>query len=230
MEITYWSDYACPYCYIGQARLRKALEQTGLADSTTLQMKAFQLDPNAPEHAAGDTASRYAAKYGLTPAQAAESVAHISSLGEAEDLSFDYGNTRFTNTMDAHRLTKLAQSKEDPALLKKLTDLLFQAYFADSKELADHEVLLEAGLEAGLAQDEIRQLLDSDEFCDEVRRDETEAAALGVHGVPYFVVDGVLAIPGALATEDFVTVLTESLPQIKSAQGKTHGPDGGRVH
>ena len=27
MKITYWSDYACPYCYIGEARLKKALEQ-----------------------------------------------------------------------------------------------------------------------------------------------------------------------------------------------------------
>lgn len=232
MEITYWSDYSCPYCYIGEARLRKALEQTGLAEQTELRMKAFQLDPSAPEHAAGDTTSRYAAKYGLSPEQAAASVAHISALGAAEGLDFAYADTLFTNTMDAHRLTKLAQSKNDPVLIRKLADLLFKAYFADGLELSDHNVLTQAGLAAGLAEDEIRQVLDSNDFFDEVRQDESEAAAIGVHGVPYFVVDGVIAIPGALSTEDFAHVLAEQLPKLKekakarSVGGDACGPEG----
>ena len=232
MEITYWSDYACPYCYIGETRLKKALEQTGLQNETTLTMKAFQLDPDAPQHAAGDTTSRYAAKYGQSLEQAAKSVAHISALGEAEGLGFAYADTLFTNTMDAHRLTKLAQSRGDDAVTEKLINLLFKAYFTDGLELADHDVLMKAGLEAGLPEDEIRRVLDSDEFFDAVRQDEREAAALGVHGVPYFVVDGMLAIPGSLTTEGFVNVLTEQLPQIKAqsqsqtAAGSTCGPDG----
>lgn len=230
MDITYWSDYACPYCYIGEARLKKALEQTGLKDSATLTMKAFQLDPNAPEHAEGDTVSRYGAKYGQTPEQAAASVAHISALGQAEGLDFAYADTLFTNTMDAHRLTKLAESKGDPALVEKLENLLFKAYFADGLELADHDVLMQAGLAAGLAEEEIRQLLAGDAYYDEVRQDEREAAALGVHGVPYFVIDGMLAIPGTLTTEGFAKVLTDQLPQVKAAaQGESCGPDGCRV-
>ena len=235
MEITYWSDYACPYCYIGETRLKKALEQTGLADETSLHMKAFQLDPNAPEHAAGDTVTRYGKKYGLDPEAAAASVAQISALGEAEGLSFAYADTLFTNTMDAHRLTKLAQSKGDPELTEKLIGLLFKAYFTDGLELADHEVLMNAGLEAGLERDEIQALLDSDEYFDAVRRDEAEAASLGVHGVPYFVIDGMLAIPGSLSTEDFARVLTEQIPALKQkaqtaqALGDACGPDGCRI-
>lgn len=216
MEITYWSDYACPYCYIGETRLRKALEQTGLADQTKLNMKAFQLDPSAPEHAETDTTSRYAAKYGQSPEEAAASVAHISALGEAEGLGFAYADTKFTNTMDAHRLTKLAQSKGDPALTQRLADLLFKAYFTEGKELSDHDVLLEAGRKAGLAEDEIRDLLAGDRFLDAVRLDEQEAAVLGVRGVPYFVLDGVLAIPGSLTTDGFAEVLTEQLPAVRA--------------
>ena len=30
LNITYWSDYACPFCYIGEERLKKALEELGL--------------------------------------------------------------------------------------------------------------------------------------------------------------------------------------------------------
>lgn len=216
MEIVYWSDYACPYCYIGETRLRKALEKAGLAEDTTLRSRAFQLDINAPQHATGDTTSRYAAKYGQTHAQAAASVEHISELGQEEGLNFDYAATRFTNTMDAHRLTKLAQSKQDPKLTEKLSDLLFRAYFTEGKELADHAVLLEAGLEAGLAEDEIQAVLNSDAYLEDVRQDEADAALYGVHGVPYFILDGALAVPGALTIDDFVDVLTEQLPQVKA--------------
>ena len=54
MLISYWSDYACPYCYIGAACLKQAVkelqtEQKSLP-SIHLVMKSFELDPNAPAH------------------------------------------------------------------------------------------------------------------------------------------------------------------------------------
>ena len=47
MKIVYWSDYACPYCYIGEARLKKALK--GLDFPVEVEMKSFQLDSTAPK-------------------------------------------------------------------------------------------------------------------------------------------------------------------------------------
>jgi predicted DsbA family dithiol-disulfide isomerase len=48
MKITYWSDYACPYCYIGEKRLETAIEELGLGvNDIEVEMKAFELDPNA---------------------------------------------------------------------------------------------------------------------------------------------------------------------------------------
>lgn len=226
MEITYWSDYACPYCYIGETRLKKALRQLGI-ESTPLYMKAFQLDPNAPVRCEDDTVSRYAKKYGQTMEQAENSVQHISQLGEAEGLPFHYADTKFTNTMDAHRLTKFAQTKGDAALTENLQNLLFEAYFGDGRELADHNVLMDAALQAGLQEDEIRSLLESDAFFNEVRQDEYEASAHGVRGVPYFVIDGSLAVPGAISTEEFVKVLEKvQKDQHNAVEGSACGPDG----
>lgn len=226
MEITYWSDYACPYCYIGETRLHNALNQLGLQD-VHLSMKAFQLDPNAPVHCEGDTTGRYAKKYGQTMEQAKNSVLHISQLGEAEGLAFNYADTKFTNTMDAHRLTKFAQSKGDPDTVNTLETLLFEAYFAKGLELADHKVLMDAAKKAGLKEEEVQALLDSNDFFDEVRQDEYEASALGVQGVPYFIIDGSVAVPGALNTEDFVAVIENVLQKQKSTiAGSACGPDG----
>ena len=54
MKITYWSDYACPYCYIGEARLKKVLASAPELRDVEVEMKSFQLDPTAGEHAVGD--------------------------------------------------------------------------------------------------------------------------------------------------------------------------------
>ena len=131
MKITYWSDYACPYCYIGEARLKKAISMIDAAKDIEIEMKAFQLDPTAGDHATADTQTRFAHKYGLSMEHAAHSIEHISELGRAEGLDFKYATTLFTNTMDAHRLTKLAQTKGDPALTEMVIERLFKAYFTD---------------------------------------------------------------------------------------------------
>lgn len=125
MKITYWSDYACPYCYIGEARLKKAIADIPDLKDVEIEMKAFQLDPSAGVYAAGDTQTRFAHKYGISVQEAEETIEHISQMGIAEGLDFKYATTLFTNTMDAHRLTKLAQSKNDPELAEKIIEALF---------------------------------------------------------------------------------------------------------
>ena len=228
MRITYWSDYACPYCYIGEARLKKAIaEIPGLKD-VEIEMKAFQLDPTAGKHAAGDTQTRFAHKYGISMREAGETIEHISQMGIAEGLDFKYATTLFTNTMDAHRLTKLAQSKNVPELADRVIEALFKAYFTDNKELADKELLQKIGEECGLDTEEIREVLASDKYRDEVLLDEKEAARYGILAVPFFVV-GKYGISGAQDTEGMkatiMKVLEEESEPVQE-QGMTCGPDG----
>ena len=129
VQIDYWSDYACPYCYIGEARLKKAAEETFPDGGWTLRMHSFELDPSAPRKTETDTATRFAHKYGLSLAGAKARIEDISSLGRAEGIDFRYATTRYTNTFDAHRLTHYAQSLGDDAKTHKLESLLYAAYF-----------------------------------------------------------------------------------------------------
>ena len=39
MKIMYWSDYACPYCYIGVTNLKNAMAELGI--DTEVKMMAF---------------------------------------------------------------------------------------------------------------------------------------------------------------------------------------------
>ncbi|MBR1930032.1 MAG: DsbA family oxidoreductase [Lachnospiraceae bacterium] len=214
MKITYWADYACPYCYIGEARLKKAIASIPELKDVEIEMKAFQLDSSAGKHAKSDTQTRFAHKYGISFADAGRQIASISQMGIAEGLDFKYATTLFTNTMDAHRLTKLAQSKEYPDLAYRVIEALFKAYFTDNKELADKDLLQQIGEENGLDAAEVREVLESDKYRDEVIMDEREAARYGIHAVPFFVI-GRYGISGAQSVEGMKATILKVLEESK---------------
>ena len=210
LRIIYWSDYTCPYCYIGETRLKKALAMIPEGEEIILERRAFQMDPHAGKHAQADTRTRFARKYHISEEDAGRRIDEISRLGRKEGLDFNYADTRFTNTLDAHRLMKLAQDHPDPSVADRLGDALFQTYFGENRELADEEVLLEIGTRCGLDEDEIRDVLYSDRYLDQVIPDQEDASALGIHAIPFFLV-GQQGIPGAVSTGDMVSIIHEAL-------------------
>ena len=230
MRITYWSDYACPYCYIGETYLKQAIEHIGIGEQVDVEMKAFELDPNSSKACTGTTVDRFAKKYGLSIQGAQTKIDGISKMGQDAGLDFHYAETRYTNTFDAHRLTKLAQ-KTNKALADRLSERLYRAYFSEGLELADHFVLLRIARDEGLDENEVRSLLATDEFAMDVRLDEQEAERYNIHGVPYFLLDGQLTIPGALPVESMEAALRQVMDSQKGddPQGVACGPDGCRI-
>ena len=215
INITIWSDFACPYCYIGETRLKNAIDDLGIADKVNVEYRAYELDPTAPKEAITTTPERFAKKYRLTLDQAKAQVEEISQLGRDLCIDFNYVNSRYSNTRDAHRLMKLAEAKYDKSIVELLNYLLFDAYFTKSLLLADHEVLMQIAKEAGMKEEEAKHLLDSNDYDDEVRYDEREASMRGVRGVPYMVFNDRLAIPGAISTEDCKHLLRQLMDNDK---------------
>ena len=110
MKIEIWSDYACPFCYIGEKRLEKALAEVD-NDNIEIDFKSFELDPTASNEVVSDTVDRFAIKHGMSKEDAAHRIEQISMMGRHEGIDFKYASTRYTNTFDALRLTKLAQER-----------------------------------------------------------------------------------------------------------------------
>lgn len=220
MKITYWSDFACPYCYIGNTRLKKAIKDLNLENEIEFDIRAFELDQNAPQDVESTTVERFALKYGLSLSDAQRQVNNISELGIEEGIDFEYASTLYTNTRDAHRLMKLAQSKNDLELVENMATLLFDAYFTKNLKLADKTVLLNVGVEAGLEKDEITAILESDLFDSDVEKDEEIALTGGIHAVPFYLFDGKYSIPGALSYNDFKSVLSQIISETEVEDGK----------
>ena len=204
MKIEVWSDVVCPWCWIGKRRLERAIERFDHPDDAEIVLRSFELDPRAPERDGGKTTEHLAKKYGLGPAQLAAMLDRVRGLGRAEGLDLRLSDTRTANTFDAHRLLQLAKAK---GLQRALADRLYRAHFTDCASLNDHAALARLAAEGGLDEAEATDVLASDRFADDVRADEAQARALGIGGVPHYVVDGAVGVSGAQPIEVLLDVL-----------------------
>ena len=222
IKITYWSDYVCPFCYIGEIRLLKAIEKLGIADQVELDMRSFELYPDAEKDVYYKGVEKIATTYGITEEQANTQLEAIQQMGMSEGIDFFIKTAKFTNTFDVHRLTKLAYSKGDKRLANRMILSLFAAFFRDNLELNNRDVLVKIAVEAGLDKDEVENVLAGDAFADEVKRDEADAQAFGIKSVPFFVINNKYSISGAQQEEFFVGALGKVLAEL-NAEKKEDG-------
>ncbi|UNK51097.1 DsbA family oxidoreductase [Lysobacter sp. S4-A87] len=200
MRIDIWSDVVCPWCWIGKHRLREALAQLGEAGrNADIHWHAFQLDPESDETPV-PLREAYERKFGGAE-RTAQILAQTQAAGRAEGLPFDFdrGQVR-VNTLKAHRLVWLAGREGDA---DQVGEALFRAHFAEGRNLADAQTLVDAGAAGGLSEQRVRAMLDSDEGLAEVRAQLGQARALGIQAVPTFVLDGRLAVQGAQTPDVF---------------------------
>ncbi len=210
MKIEIWSDYVCPFCYIGKRRLEEALEQTGLGEKAEVVFKAYELDPNTP--AVSDTLIKesLAKKYGMSVEEAKKMTDNVVDQAKTVGLNYNFDVMTPANTFNAHRLAKLA---EQEGLDKTVSENLLKAYFIDGEKIGKEDVLLRIAEEAGISRDRAKAVLDSDEFADDVRMDIAEAQQIGVKGVPFFVINRKYAISGAQPAEAFANALLQAVEE-----------------
>ncbi len=205
MKIDIWSDFACPFCYIGKRRLEQALAEFPQRDAVEITFHSFELDPNAPTDQTESIHEALAKKYGMSVAEAMRMNEGVAEQAASVGLSFQFDKIVLTNTFDAHRLTQFAKTKgKDTALTEKL----FYAYFTAGRHISDVDTLVEIAEEVGLEREEVIKVLqDKDSFSENVRKDEVTAQQIGVRGVPFFVINQKYAVSGAQPKETFVRAL-----------------------
>ena len=214
MELEIWSDIVCPWCYIGKRRLEAALGQFEHAGELRITWRSFELDPNAPAERQGDLASLLARKYGMTVEQARDSQAALTQTAAAEGLDFHFERARSGSSFDGHRLIHLASEHD---LGDAMKERLLRAYFTEGRLISDPETLIATGVEVGVPEDEIRGLLGSNRFADEVRADEQSAVSLGISSVPTFIVDRTVGVTGAQPAELLLQMLRQGWARRETA-------------
>ncbi len=234
MKVEIWSDVVCPWCHIGKRRFEAALARFAQREQVEVEWKSFELDPTATSASAGaqvqasDYATRLAAKYGTDVAGGQRMVDTMTAAAAAEGLEFRFDRAVRANTFDAHQVIHLAGLRGVQDAVK---ERLLRGYFTEGEAVGDRDTLARLAAEAGLDAGEVRVVLADQRYADAVRADEAEAAAIGVSGVPFFVVDRKYAVSGAQPPEVFLQALTRAQADRQplvtvSGGGDTCGPDG----
>ena len=214
IKISYWSDFVCPFCYIGEQRMKNLMKELNIMDKFEFKLLAFELDPNAPRESKLNIIEDLAKKYHMPVEKAKQTVEHMNKLGKAEGIDFKNDTVRLSNTFKAHRLAKYVESKGNYENTEKIINLLYDAYFTKNLLISDENVLIDLGMKVGCTKEELEKLMNSDQYSKEVREDEENAYSEGVNGVPYFMINGEV-INGAVSKEEMKDVLLRALNKKK---------------
>lgn len=231
MQVDVWSDVVCPWCYVGLANLDAALAEVGLGDEVEVVLHSFQLDPGARTQSPEEHTEALARKYGTTVGAIRANQARLVSLGAERGIDFRFDRAWSGNTFDAHRLLHLARER---GVQRALKARLGRAYFTDGEPIGEGPTLRAAAIEVGLDPGEVDEVLAGEAYAADVHADIEAARGMDVAGVPFFVVDGRLALSGAQPPEVLGQVLSrawdERKPTVVTVAGAegadSCGPDG----
>lgn len=224
LTVQVWSDPLCPWCWVAERRLEKALEEFPHRDQVQIVLRSFRLMPEAPVHTVGELFARK----GLNEAETRAKFDQMEQIAAKEGLTYHLSaNDQAGDTMDILRLVKFAGTK---GLEPRFVERLYKAYLSEHTSLFERGTLLRLSDEIGLDRGEAEAVLDSRAFQEEVERDEQDARAVGVRGVPYYFFPNGIALAGDQPVERYASALRQAWEQTVEPSavpaGATCGPDG----
>lgn len=211
MKVEIWSDVMCPFCYVGKKNFENALAQLPFKDKVEVEWKSFQLDPDLPEEGLSESVSTYLAKRkGMPKEQIDGMLEHLKNVGQEVGIDFKQDISIPVNTLKAHRLSHFAQAQGKG---NEIEEALFKAHFTEGKNVGNDDVLLSIIEEIGLDKEQAKQFLATNDMLNDVQADIEEANALGISGVPFFVIDRKYGVSGAQPSDVFVDAITQAFQE-----------------
>lgn len=212
LQIDIVSDISCPWCIVGYKSLQLALNKLKDEVTATLTWHPFELNPQMPPEGQ-DINEHLAQKYGINQSQIEQNRGAINQSGLA--VGYEFGNRgggRIYNTFDAHRLLHWAQQHGKQTELKLA---LFDLYFKQLGDPSNHAQLLAVVNQVGLDQEAAVNILKTDAYASDVRKEQQHYQSSGISSVPAVIVNKKHLISGGHPTE----VFENALRQISQEQG-----------
>lgn len=167
-KITVFSDFLCPFCYIG----KKPLDQVAAEKGIDVEWKSFELRPEGVE----------------MPPRPPEYMENVKA--GVENLSRQFGvemslNRNSKHSRKAHEGAKFAEAQ---GKAQAYHEAVFVAQFQQEKNIDDMDTLVEIARSIGLDPDAFRKAVDSHQYEQVVLEDERLAQQIGVTGIPCIIV------------------------------------------
>ncbi|MCZ2720668.1 DsbA family oxidoreductase [Marinomonas sp. 15G1-11] len=214
LKIDIVSDVMCPWCIIGYKNLERALNDIKSDITADISWHPFELNPDMPIEGQ-DINEHLQEKYGLSEAQGQENRQRIIDMGKQSGFHFDFDGERIMiNSFDCHRLLAWAKTQGKQTELKLA---MFQAHFSDQALLNQEQQLLDVVGSIGLDTAAAKAILDSDDYAQEVREEESQMQQMGISSVPTFIINNKYAISGGQTSDTFKQALTQISQEIAAS-------------
>ena len=204
MRVEIWTDFVCPYCYIGKRMFQEALKKFDHSEDVEVIYRSFELNHKAPKGRSADTIKELAEKYGLSEDEIIKRKQPIIDRANSVGLDYKAENLTSNNTFDAHRLSQYAKTVDK---MDKLTERIFRAQFIEGLDISSHEVLLSLAEESGLDREAAQRVLDSEAFSSEVFADQNKADSIDLDFVPYFLFNETTSVSGDYTIDTFLDTM-----------------------
>ena len=216
VRLEVFSDYTCPWCYVGWARLEKALDRLPPELEVDVTWRPFEIHPEVP------TEGMPVEELAYPPDVWARMQESLRAHAEAEGLEVG-ARPKVSNTHRALAAGAYAQ-EEEPDRFSDFHEGLFKGYFAEGRDLGDPGVVSELAREAGLDVERMNQALDEGRYEEAIRVTSADARAMGITGTPTFVFDRRLAASGAQPVEVLLRAFREAAGSSREGRGDARQP------
>jgi predicted DsbA family dithiol-disulfide isomerase len=206
MKITIWSDFVCPFCFIGQAHMDRALESFEHADRIEIEYKSYILSPDEKYVPGQDYYQAFANAKGISLEETNAMFHRIADMGRDSGLDIHFSLAKNANTYDAHRVLQYAKEiGRDAECLRRF----YEAHFSEGEVISDHGTIIRLAGDIGIDSKRVRQILESNAYAGNVEQDLLESRLAGVSSVPYFLFNDKYSLSGAQPVQELIRVLDQ---------------------
>jgi predicted DsbA family dithiol-disulfide isomerase len=200
MIVDVYSDFACPWCYVGLRRFRRALEGLPGADLVRTVHRPFQLDATLCGPAV-PLAAVLVELFGRDGAE--QNTRAVYAAGAEVGIGFRFDRALAVNSFAAHRLAWLADRECDAPVRDEVVERLFAAYFVEGKDVSDHGQLTELAVRSGMDGRRVSAYLASGEGVQDVREAVARACRVGIVELPTYVFPGGHRLAASVSVSDY---------------------------
>ncbi|RLA60289.1 MAG: DsbA family protein [Epsilonproteobacteria bacterium] len=177
LKITVYSDYICPFCYVGHHRLLR------LRDSYDLKINwcFLEIHPETPKEGEPIDSLDYPSE------QWQKMLDNLKRIAEEENIPLSTINF-ITNSKDALLLSEAAKQC-GREIFYELHEKLFSSYFVDGKNIGDRSVLKEIAESCGIDTTIIDSSWTDTKYPQRLLENFNSARKHDVQSVPSFVFD-----------------------------------------
>ncbi|ELZ51795.1 thioredoxin [Halorubrum coriense DSM 10284] len=193
--ITVYSDYVCPFCYLGRESLSQY--QANRDEELAIDWRPFDL---RSQKRRPDGTIDHSVDDGKDDEYFEQAKQNVRRLADEYGVEMDLDIAADVDSLSAQIVSYYLREHADYETWLAFDEAVFAALWEDGEDIGDADLLVEIAVDAGAEADEVRSALDDETLRETVRERFTEAQREGVTGVPTFAYDG-YAARGAVPPE-----------------------------